>query len=98
MTEACRAWHGRCRFGRRTPKGKGTEPMRRRDFLASATAAAASVLPVPYIRSAAAQSRKDTLLAVSETGPNSLDLMMPGANISCYEIGWNNYDRLTTFG
>src|SRR5258707_9414207 len=98
MTEACRAWHGRCRFGRRTPKRKGKEPMRRRDFLASAAAATASVLPVPYIRSAAAQSRKDTLLTVSETGPNSLDLMMHGANSSCYEVGWNTYDRLATFG
>jgi peptide/nickel transport system substrate-binding protein len=72
--------------------------MRRRDFLASTAAAAASALPTPYIRSAAAQSRKDTLLTVSETGPNSLDLMMPGANISCYEVGWNTYDRLATFG
>ena len=72
--------------------------MRRRDFLASTAAAAASALPTPYIRSTAAQSRKDTLLTVSETGPNSLDLMMPGANISCYEVGWNTYDRLATFG
>src|SRR5215470_12391981 len=78
------------------PTTKGRGPMRRRDFLAST--AAASVLPAPYIRSAAAQSRKDTLLTVSETGPNSLDLMMPGANISCYEVGWNTYDRLATFG
>src|ERR1700761_1160509 len=70
--------------------------MRRRDLFAAA--ASATLLPAPFIRSASAQSRNDTLLTVTETGPNSLDMHTPGSNISCYEVGWNTYDRLTTFG
>jgi len=52
--------------------------MRRRDFL-KATASAAA-LAAPSIRSAAAQSRKDMLLTLSESGPNNLDIMGIGTN------------------
>jgi peptide/nickel transport system substrate-binding protein len=70
--------------------------MRRRDFL-KATAGAA-VLATPSIRSAAAQSRKDMLLTLSESGPNNLDIMGVGTNRPGYEASWNSYDRLVTFG
>lgn len=48
--------------------------MRRREFMqktsaAAGTAAAARILP------ARAQSHKNTLLTISESGPNSLDIM-----------------------
>src|SRR5258708_1808968 len=52
---------------------RSTMSMRRRDFL-KATASAAA-LAAPSIRSAAAQSRRDMLLTLSESGPNSLDIM-----------------------
>ena len=62
------------------------------------TAAAAATLAAPHIRSARAQSRKDTLLSVSEAGPNNLDVMGVGTNLSGYEVSWNCYDRLVTYG
>jgi peptide/nickel transport system substrate-binding protein len=69
--------------------------MRRREFLKHATAAA---IATPYIRSAAAQSRRDTLLELSEAGPNNLDIMGVGTNRPGYEASWNTYDRLVTYG
>jgi peptide/nickel transport system substrate-binding protein len=45
-----------------------------------------------------ADDRKDTLLSVSETGPNSLDSEVVGANRAALEVTWNAYDRLCTFG
>jgi len=38
------------------------------------------------------------LLTVSESGPNSLDIMGIGTNRPGYEASWNTYDRLVTFG
>ena len=41
---------------------------------------------------------KDTLLSVSEAGPNNLDVMGVGTNLSGYEVSWNCHDRLVTYG
>src|SRR3954454_9572907 len=71
--------------------------MKRRDFLKSATAlAAGSVLPAaPAVLSPArAQARQETLLIVSESGPNNLDIHGVGTNVPGYEVSWNCYDRL----
>jgi peptide/nickel transport system substrate-binding protein len=69
--------------------------MKRRQFLRSMTAlAAGSVLPMPAIVSARAQSRQETLLIVSESGPNNLDIHGVGTNVPGYEASWNCYDRL----
>jgi peptide/nickel transport system substrate-binding protein len=70
--------------------------MKRRDFLRSVTAVAAgSALPMPAIWSPArAQSRAETLLIVSESGPNNVDIHGVGTNVPGYEVSWNCYDRL----
>jgi peptide/nickel transport system substrate-binding protein len=70
--------------------------MKRRDFLKSATAlAASSAVSAPAIFSPAkAQSRQETLLIVSESGPNNLDIHGVGTNVPGYEVSWNCYDRL----
>jgi len=70
--------------------------MKRREFLKSATAlAAAGAVTAPAIWSPAkAQSRKETLLTVSENGPNNLDVQGVGTNRPGYEASWNCYDRL----
>jgi len=70
--------------------------MKRREFLKSATAlAAGSVLSAPAIFSPAkAQSRQETLLIVSESGPNNIDIHGVGTNVPGYEVSWNCYDRL----
>src|SRR5947207_7251965 len=70
--------------------------MKRRDFLKTLTAAsAASVLPAPAVWSPAkAQSRQETLLIVSESGPNNIDIHGVGTNVPGYEVSWNCYDRL----
>jgi peptide/nickel transport system substrate-binding protein len=70
--------------------------MRRRDFLKSASAlAAGSALSAPAIWSPAkAQSRQETLLIVSESGPNNVDIHGVGTNVPGYEVSWNCYDRL----
>jgi peptide/nickel transport system substrate-binding protein len=72
--------------------------MKRRSFLRGATTAAAGALAAAYIRPARAQSRKDTLLTLSESGPNNLDIMGVGTNRPGYEASWNTYDRLVTYG
>jgi peptide/nickel transport system substrate-binding protein len=70
--------------------------MKRRDFLKSATGiAAASMLPAPAVWSPAkAQARQETLLIVSESGPNNIDIHGVGTNVPGYEVSWNCYDRL----
>lgn len=72
--------------------------MKRRDFLKSATAAAATTAVAgPAIFSPAkAQARNETLLIVSESGPNNLDIHGVGTNVPGYEVSWNCYDRLIT--
>src|SRR5262249_7898205 len=70
--------------------------MRRRDFLKWASGlAAGGVLSAPAIWSPAkAQSRQETLLIVSESGPNNVDIHGVGTNVPGYEVSWNCYDRL----
>ncbi len=72
--------------------------MKRRDFLKSMTAlTAAAAVPAPAVWSPAkAQSRQETLLIVSESGPNNLDIHGVGTNVPGYEVSWNCYDRLIT--
>ncbi len=70
--------------------------MKRRDFLKSMTAlAGTAAVPAPAIWSSAhAQARKETLLLVTENGPNNLDIHGVGTNRPGYEASWNCYDRL----
>ena len=70
--------------------------MKRREFLKSATAAgAAGMVAAPAVVSPArSQSRQETLLIVSESGPNNLDIHGVGTNVPSYEVSWNCYDRL----
>ena len=72
--------------------------MKRRDFLKSVTGVAAGAfVPAPAIWSAAkADARSETLLIVSEGGPNNLDIHGVGTNVPGYEVSWNCYDRLIT--
>src|SRR5471032_2304577 len=70
--------------------------MKRREFLKSMTAATAGgMVSAPAIWSSAkAQSRQETLLIVSESGPNNIDIHGVGTNVPGYEVSWNCYDRL----
>ncbi len=71
--------------------------MKRREFLKSAAAlAAGTAISGPAIWSAKAASRKETLLLVTENGPNNLDIHGLGTNRPGYEASWNCYDRLVT--
>lgn len=74
--------------------------MKRRDFLKSMTAlTAVAAVPAPAIWSPAkAQARNETLLLVTENGPNNLDIQGVGTNRPGYEASWNCYDRLITHG
>jgi peptide/nickel transport system substrate-binding protein len=74
--------------------------MRRRDFLKATTALAAgsAVTSAGVFAPALAQSRKETLLTLSESGPNNLDIHGVGTNRPGYEASWNTYDRLMSFG
>ena len=52
-------------------------------------------MPAPAIWSPAkADARTETLLIVSESGPNNLDIHGVGTNVPGYEVSWNCYDRL----
>ncbi|OQW58622.1 MAG: ABC transporter substrate-binding protein [Proteobacteria bacterium SG_bin9] len=72
--------------------------MDRRRFLKSSAATAAlgfaGVNAPAILNSAKAQSRAETLLIVSESGPNNLDIHGIGTNVPGYEASWNCYDRL----
>ncbi len=73
--------------------------MNRREFLQNVSAASvvsgfASLTPMS---NAFAQSRQETLLLISEGGPNNLDVQGLGANRPAYEVAWNCYDRLVTY-
>ena len=70
--------------------------MKRRDFLKASTAVAAGHV-IATTAPALAQGRKDVLVTVSESAPNSFDAMSPGANRGSYEVGWNVYDRLISW-
>src|SRR6202047_2024183 len=83
--------------GRSLP-GRLEHHMKRRDFLKSVSGiAAGAMVPAPAIWSAAkADARSETLLIVSESGPNNLDIHGTGTNVPGYEVSWNCYDRLIT--
>lgn len=66
----------------------------RREFLGTASAAAAAVSAPSVWSPAKAQARQETLLIVSESGPNNLDIHGVGTNVPGYEVSWNTYDRL----
>jgi peptide/nickel transport system substrate-binding protein len=71
--------------------------MRRRDLLkASVAVAAGGALAAPAVWSPAraAPARNETLLLVTENGPNNLDIQGVGTNRPGYEASWNCYDRL----
>lgn len=73
--------------------------MDRRDFLKGSTGLAAAGLgPFVGMPLARAQSTKDTLVAISESGWNGLDSQVPGAAFPNYGVVWNCYDRLISFG
>ena len=67
--------------------------MDRRQFIKSAGATTA-LSSATAVTSAMAQSRAETLLIVSESGPNNLDIHGVGTNVPGYEVAWNCYDRL----
>ncbi len=70
--------------------------MNRRQFLRStAIAGVAGLLDVPDV---VAQSKQYTLLVISEGGPNNLDIHGVGTNRPGYEVSWNCYDRLVSYG
>lgn len=60
-------------------------------------AAALAVALACLAPDARAQSRAETLLAVTSAGPNSLDIHGVGANRPAYGASWNLYDRLVSF-
>src|ERR1700731_5505697 len=71
--------------------------MKRRDFLKSVSGLAVGALAptAPAIWAPAkADARSETLLIVSEGGPNNLDIHGIGTNVPGYEVSWNCYDRL----
>ena len=72
--------------------------MRRRDFLKSVSGVAVgAAVQAPAIWSPAkADARSETLLVVTENGPNNLDVHGVGTNRPGYEVSWNCYDRLIT--
>lgn len=73
--------------------------MYRREFLKSTAAAAGlAVGPLSSGRATWAQTRGETLLVVTEYGPNSMDIQGLGANQPTHGPSWNMYDRLLTYG
>jgi len=63
-------------------------------FVAAVAAAALGVLGMPA--DAAAQSRAETLIIVTEEGPSTLDIDAANANVETHGVSWNTYDRLIT--
>ncbi len=72
--------------------------MKRREFVQRTAASLAGSVAASYAFPARAESHPDTLLTVSESGPNTLDIMGLGANRPSTEVSWNTYDRLMTYG
>jgi peptide/nickel transport system substrate-binding protein len=73
--------------------------MNRRELLKSgAVTVSSGMLGLwPTIR-AYAGTPLDTLVAVTEYGPNSLDIQGLGANQPTHGPSWNIYDRLLSYG
>src|ERR1700756_5955195 len=72
--------------------------MKARYFLKSVSGiAVGAAVQAPAIWSPAkADARSETLLVVTENGPNNLDVHGIGTNRAGYETSWNCYDRLIT--
>src|SRR6202035_1530786 len=70
--------------------------MKRRDFLKSVSGiAVGAAVQAPAIWSPAkADARSETLLVVTEGGPNNLDIHGVGTNRPGYEASWDCYGRL----
>ena len=68
--------------------------MKRRDFLKSVSGIAAGAMAPAIWSEAKANARSESLLIVSEGGPNNLDIHGIGTNVPGYEVSWNCYDRL----
>ena len=59
---------------------------------AAATIAALGMSTAPI--AAAADSRAETLIIVTEEGPSTLDIDAANANVETHGASWNTYDRL----
>lgn len=51
-----------------------------------------------FITTTQAADRKSTLVVVTATGPNSMDIHRSGTNRPSYQVAVNMYDRLVSFG
>jgi peptide/nickel transport system substrate-binding protein len=69
--------------------------LNRQAFAAGLLMASAAV---PAGLALAAERPKDTLVIVSEMGPNGLDTMVPTANDHSRMVNWQAYDRLLSHG
>src|SRR5450631_3283773 len=67
-----------------------------RSLFTAALLTASVVFPGAPAR--AAERPKDTLVIVSEMGPNGLDTMVPTANDHSRMVNWQAYDRLVSHG
>jgi peptide/nickel transport system substrate-binding protein len=76
--------------------------MNRRKFIKSVTATTValggSAATGGLANIAHAQNRRDTMMLVSEGGPNNFDIQGVGTNRPGYEVAWNCYDRLISHG
>ncbi len=73
--------------------------MQRRDFLKNASAAAVGASILPFLKSTPALAQSgDTIVVVTGTTINSLDLHRTGTNRPSYQVAVNCYDRLISFG
>jgi peptide/nickel transport system substrate-binding protein len=73
--------------------------MRRRQFLqGTGVAIAAGYLPNSLSQSAQAQSREETLRVLAPAILNTYDPSGNGGNRPSWNLGWNVYDRLLTYG
>lgn len=71
--------------------------MKRRDFIQTSAAIAGSAA-MPLGALAQGRGRADLLITGSETGANSLDCHVAGANRGSQGVSWICQDRLVTFG
>ena len=60
--------------------------------------AAVALIPLLAAATAHAADRKETLVVLLESGPNSLDIHGVGTNRPAYGASWNVYDRLLSYG
>lgn len=73
--------------------------MNRRDFLTGVSAATLGAGVLPFLKALpAGAAPSDTLVVVTGTTINSLDLHRTGTNRPSYQVAVNCYDRLLTFG